>query len=188
MNDKDLDKAMKKAQAQIEKAINSKLGVHELTDYMINNQDVYVTVGIHVNAGVDYIPVYKTEGASGMDVRAKIDEPITLKPLERKIIPTGIHVDLPSNYEFQLRPRSGLAYKKGLTLMNCIGTIDDDYTGEIGALLVNLSNEPQTIEPSERIAQLVLAKVEKVEWEHFDSVESFSSKDRIGGWGSTGQK
>lgn len=177
VNNSKLNEMVEAANKQIE---NAKNGLYDKPNK--------VKVGLYVNGTEQLIPQYKTEGASGMDVMANISEAITLKPFERRLIPTGVFVDLPDNYEFQLRPRSGLALKQGLTLLNCIGTIDDDYVNEISALIVNLSNEEQTIEPYERIAQLVLIKVEKVAWEFEDSNKNFNSKNRQGGWGSTGLK
>jgi dUTP pyrophosphatase len=108
--------------------------------------------------------------------------------MEITLIPTGIYVDIPDDYEIQLRARSGTAYKKGITLINCIGTIDDDYVDEIKVAVINLSGKEQVIEPKERIAQMVFSKVDKLQWEIVDSPEDFNSKDRTGGFGSTGIK
>jgi len=131
------------------------------------------------------MPEYKTEGASGMDLCAAIDEPVTLKPLERKLIPTGLKFELEKDYEVQIRPRSGLSIKHGITLINCIGTVDEDYRGEVCVPLVNLSNDTYTIQPQERIAQMVVAKVEKAE---FEIVEKVCETQRgTGGFGSTGK-
>lgn len=146
------------------------------------------TVKIYSRGGESYIPQYKTQGASGLDIMAYIKEPMTIQPFERVLVPTGLYVDLPDDYEIQIRPRSGAAWKKGLSVPNTPGTIDDDYVDEIKVLLINLSNENQTIEPGERIAQMVFAKVDKLQWEQVDSPEDFTSKDRIGGFGSTGIK
>ncbi|MGL4451173.1 MAG: dUTP diphosphatase [Sarcina sp.] len=130
-------------------------------------------------------PKYMTEGAAGMDVQAKIDEPIVLKPLERKLIPTGIKIEIPFGYEVQVRPRSGLALKHGITLVNTPGTIDSDYRGEVGVILINLSNEEFTVNPGERVGQLVLQKVYKME---FEEVEQLSTTVRAeGGFGHTGK-
>lgn len=132
------------------------------------------------------LPEYATIGSSGMDVRANIKEPITLGSLERVLIPTGIRAEIPEGYEIQVRPRSGLALKHGIGMVNSIGTIDSDYRGDIGVILVNLSKEPFIINPNERIAQLVLAKVEKME---FVEVETLEDTERgIGGYGHTGTK
>ena len=131
------------------------------------------------------VPEYKTQGAAGMDLCAAIDEPITLKPLERKLIPTGLKIELEHGYEAQIRPRSGLSIKHGITLINCVGTVDEDYRGEVCVGLVNVSNEPYTIEPQERIAQMVIAKYEQAE---ISVVTELSDTERgSGGFGSTGK-
>lgn len=138
-----------------------------------------------INKSNNPLPNYATTGSAGMDLRANTTEVITLQPLERKIIPTGLYIELPVGYEAQIRPRSGLAYKKGLSIPNAPGTIDSDYRGEIGVILINLSSNPIQIEPSERIAQMVIAKYETIEWE---SVAELSQSDRgAGGYGSTGR-
>ncbi len=132
------------------------------------------------------LPAYQTEHAAGMDVHAAIDSSITLQPLERALISTGFFIELPVGYEAQVRPRSGLAYKHGLTVLNSPGTIDADYRGEVKVLLVNLSNEAYTVESGERIAQIVVAKHEQVTWQ---TVESLSETTRgAGGYGSTGHQ
>ena len=139
-----------------------------------------------INKSVHQLPAYETLGAAGMDLRANITEEIVLKPLQRLLIPTGLFIELPLGYEAQVRPRSGLAYKKGITVLNSPGTIDADYRGEISVLLVNLSQEDFTIENGERIAQMVIAKHEKIDWE---SVDILSDTQRgAGGYGSTGVK
>ena len=120
-----------------------------------------------------------------MDLRAHIEAPLTLGPLERTLVPTGLFIELPMGFEAQIRPRSGLAAKRGLTLLNSPGTIDSDYRGEIKCILVNLSNEAQTIEAGERIAQMVVARHELVEWEHVDQL--LTSDRGAGGFGSTGK-
>lgn len=131
------------------------------------------------------LPKYETSGAAGMDVRANIKEPITLDSLDRVLIPLGLRLEIPEGYEVQVRPRSGLALKHGIGMVNSIGTIDSDYRGEIGAIIVNLSKEPYTIQPQERIGQLVLNKVSQIEWE---VVEKLSESERgSGGFGSTGK-
>jgi dUTP pyrophosphatase len=139
-----------------------------------------------INKSEHELPHYETEASAGMDLRANIEEPITLKPLERAIIKTGLFMELPKGYEAQVRPRSGLAAKKGITVLNAPGTIDADYRGEVGVILVNLSNTDFTIENGERIAQMVIAKHERAEWE---AVEELSETLRgAGGFGSTGVK
>lgn len=137
-----------------------------------------------INKSKHQIPAYETEGSAGMDLRANIDEAIVLKPLERAIVKTGLFIALPVGYEAQVRPRSGLAAKKGITVLNAPGTVDADYRGEIGVILVNLSNEDFTINDGERIAQLVIAKHERVQWQE---VEVLDETERgTGGFGSTG--
>lgn len=132
------------------------------------------------------LPQYATVQAAGLDLKANIEEPITLKPLERCFVPTGLYIELPDGYEAQVRPRSGLAAKMGITVLNSPGTIDPDYRGELKVILVNLSNEAVTLNSGERIAQLIVAKFERVEWE---SVDELSHSDRgAGGFGSTGTK
>ena len=131
------------------------------------------------------LPEYKTEGAAGMDLCAAIEEPIELKPLERKLIPTGLKIELEHGYEAQIRPRSGLSIKHGITLINCIGTIDEDYRGEVCVPIVNISNESYTIQPDERIAQMVIAKYEQAKLE---VVTELTDTERgEGGFGSTGK-
>ena len=129
-------------------------------------------------------PNYETEGAAGMDLRANIKETITLKPLERAIVKTGLFISLPIGYEAQVRPRSGLAAKKGITVLNSPGTVDADYRGEIGVILVNLSNEEFLINDGERIAQLIIAKHERVNWQEVDVLSE--TERGSGGFGSTG--
>ncbi len=131
------------------------------------------------------VPEYKTEGAAGMDLCAAISEPITLKPLERSLIPTGLKIELEHGYEAQIRPRSGLSIKHGITLINCVGTIDEDYRGEVCIPVVNLSNETYTIEPQERIAQMIIAKVEQATIEVVTELTETSRGS--GGFGSTGK-
>lgn len=139
-----------------------------------------------VNKGHQPLPAYATAQSAGMDLRANISEPIVLKPLERQLIPTGLHIALPVGYEAQVRPRSGLALKKGITVLNSPGTIDADYRGEIGVLLVNLSSEPFTVNDGERIAQMVIARHEMAE---FVEVEALDETERgTGGYGHTGVK
>lgn len=131
------------------------------------------------------LPEYKTQGAAGMDLCAAISEPIILKPLERKLIPTGLKIQLEHGYEAQIRPRSGLSIKHGITLINCVGTIDEDYRGEVCVPVVNISNEEYTIEPDERIAQMIIAKVEQAQIEVV--TELTQTQRGEGGFGSTGK-
>lgn len=139
-----------------------------------------------INKSQHELPNYETGASAGMDLRANLTEPIELKPLERAIVKTGLFIELPVGYEAQVRPRSGLAAKKGITVLNSPGTVDADYRGEIGVILVNLSNENFVVENGERIAQLVIAKHERAEWA---SVEELSETARgAGGFGSTGVK
>ena len=132
------------------------------------------------------MPEYGTLHAAGMDVRANLSESIVLKPMERKIIPTGLYIELPEGYEAQLRPRSGLAIKKGITLLNTPGTIDADYRGEVGVILINLSQEDFVVEDGERICQMVVAPYTRVEWEESETLED--SERGAGGFGHTGVK
>lgn len=137
-----------------------------------------------VNQSAYPLPAYETPGSAGMDLRANINEPVILNSLERSLIPTGLFIELPQEYEAQIRPRSGLAIKKGLTLVNSPGTIDSDYRGEIKIILVNLSGEPQTIVPGERIAQMVIARYEQINWHEVSGLSETSRG--AGGFGSTG--
>ena len=138
-----------------------------------------------VNKSSHDLPHYATIASAGVDLRANIEEPITLKPLERTLVKTGLFIELPVGYEAQVRPRSGLAFKKGITVLNTPGTIDADYRGEIGVILVNLSNEDFVVENGERVAQMVIAKHERAEW---IEVEDLSVTERgAGGFGSTGK-
>ena len=130
-------------------------------------------------------PAYATEQSAGVDLKANIQEPVELGSLERKLIPTGLYISLPKGYEAQVRPRSGLALKHGISVLNTPGTIDADYRGEIGVILVNLSKEPFVINPGERIAQMVIAKHETVEWEEVESLDVTARG--AGGFGSTGK-
>ena len=138
-----------------------------------------------VNKSAYPVPAYATEKSAGMDLKANIDEPIVLGPLERAMVPTGLYIALPDGAEAQVRPRSGLAAKYGISVLNAPGTVDADYRGEVKVILVNLSNEPITVTPGERVAQMVVARYEKVEWEE---VEILDETDRgEGGFGSTGR-
>lgn len=139
-----------------------------------------------INRSANALPSYSTPLSAGMDVRANISEPIVLGSLERVLVPTGLYLEIPAGYEVQVRPRSGLAAKHGITVLNSPGTIDADYRGEVKVILVNLSKESFTIEPGERIAQIVLAKHEVIQWEEVSSLED--SERGAGGFGSTGVK
>ena len=139
-----------------------------------------------VNTSANPLPQYATEGASGMDIRAALDIPLTLQPLQRTLVPTGLFVEIPSGYEIQVRPRSGLAIKHGITCLNSPGTIDSDYRGEIKIVLINLSSEEQVINPGDRIAQMIVQKVERAE---FEQVEVLNETARAhGGFGHTGKQ
>lgn len=139
-----------------------------------------------INKSEHDLPSYATGSSAGMDLRANNSEPVILKPLERAIIKTGLFIELPVGYEAQVRPRSGLAAKKGITVLNSPGTIDADYRGEIGVILVNLSNEDFTVEKGERVAQLVISRHEHIFWKEVDVLEETSRGE--GGFGSTGTK
>jgi dUTP pyrophosphatase len=139
-----------------------------------------------VNKSTHALPAYATSGSSGMDLRAFLSHPITLAPMQRMLVPTGLFMEIPQGFEAQVRPRSGLAIKQGITCLNTPGTIDADYRGEIKVILINLSNEPQVIEDGDRIAQMVFQKVEQVEWVETDHLgETLRSE---GGFGHTGKK
>lgn len=138
-----------------------------------------------VNKSNNPLPRYESAQAAGMDIRCNLSEPVTLQPLERKLIPTGLFIELPAGYEAQIRPRSGLALKRGLTVLNTPGTIDADYRGEVGVILINLSSEPQTIEPGERICQMVIARHEQPD---VVEVNVLSETERgAGGFGHSGR-
>ena len=137
-----------------------------------------------INKSKHALPQYATALSAGMDLRANIDTPILLKPMQRKLVPTGLYIALPEGFEAQIRPRSGLALKKGITLLNTPGTIDADYRGEIGVIVVNLSEEDFIIEDGERIAQMVIARYEKAEWEEVEVLGETERGD--GGFGHTG--
>lgn len=138
-----------------------------------------------INESSNPLPTYATTGAAGLDIMANLSVPLTLQPLERKLIPTGLFIEIPPGFEGQVRPRSGLAIKHGLTCLNSPGTIDSDYRGEVKIILVNLSNEAHTVQHGDRIAQLIISKVEKITWHE---VESISETERShGGFGHTGK-
>ena len=138
-----------------------------------------------INQSNNPLPEYATLGSSGMDIRASLAEPLVLQPMARDLVPTGLFVEIPLGYEIQIRPRSGLAIKQGITCLNTPGTIDADYRGEIKVILINLSAEPQTIQPGDRIAQMVLQKVEQIQW--VPASELGASDRGQGGFGSTGR-
>ena len=139
-----------------------------------------------INRGHHPLPQYATEQSAGLDLRANLDSPVELKPLERKLIPTGLYMALPKGYEAQVRPRSGLAIKKGITVLNSPGTIDADYRGEICVILINLSDQPFLINDGERIAQMVIARHEQAEWEQVDVLDM--TERGAGGFGHSGLK
>ena len=139
-----------------------------------------------INKSKHELPHYSTEFSAGMDIRANIERSILLKPLERVLVKTGIYMQIPKGYEAQVRPRSGLAFKKGIGVLNSPGTIDSDYRGEVGVILINLSNQEFLIEDGERIAQMVIAKHEQAEWDEVVTLED--TKRGSGGFGSTGIK
>ncbi len=139
-----------------------------------------------INKSRHQLPSYSTPLSAGMDLRANIDAPITLQPMQRALIPTGLYIALPQNHEAQVRPRSGLAIKHGITVLNTPGTIDADYRGEIGIILINLGNEPFTINDGDRVAQMVVAKHETVKWSLVDTLDKTERGE--GGFGHTGMK
>lgn len=139
-----------------------------------------------INRSVNPLPAYATTGSSGMDLRAALEAPLTLEPLERTLIPTGLFIELPEGFEAQVRPRSGLAIKQGLTCLNSPGTVDADYRGEIKIILVNLSKEPQVISPGDRVAQMVIQKVEQAVWVPVTEIET--TERNAGGFGHTGHQ
>lgn len=143
-----------------------------------------ITVKI-INHSGNELPAYETPSSAGLDVRAWLpDGPVTLQPMERRLIPTGLRVQLPQGHEMQLRPRSGLAFKHGITLLNSPGTVDADYRGEIGIILINLSQQPFTVNSGDRIAQMVISQYTHIEWEKVERIDTTERGD--GGWGHTG--
>ena len=138
-----------------------------------------------INESPNALPEYATEGSAGMDLRAHLEAPVVLKPLERQLIPTGLFIELPIGYEAQVRPRSGLAIKQGITCLNTPGTIDSDYRGEIKVILINLGAEAQTLHPGDRIAQMVVSPVIQVSWEAVTAIGETTRS--VGGFGSTGK-
>lgn len=167
---------------------------HQTLESAIRLPDNYLNIRLNmkeikvkiINDSNNPLPTYETLSSAGMDVRAKLDSPVTLEPLQRALIPTGLHIQLPQGYECQVRPRSGLALKHGITLVNTPGTIDADYRGEIGIIAINLSNTPYTISDGERIAQLVIKEYVHATWEAVDSLDETERGD--GGFGHTGVK
>ena len=139
-----------------------------------------------INKSSNDLPTYATEGSAGMDIRADLSGPLVLKSLERQLIPTGLFIELPLGYEAQIRPRSGMAIKHGITCLNTPGTIDSDYRGEIKVILINLSGEEQTLHPGDRIAQMVIASVEQVAWEQVETINE--TVRSAGGFGHTGKQ
>lgn len=154
--------------------------------YSINFDAMYTIQVNIVNTSTNPLPAYATEGSAGMDIRANLQQAVTLQPLERHLIPTGLFIELPEGYEAQIRPRSGMAMKQGITCLNSPGTVDSDYRGELKVILINLSNVAQTINQGDRIAQMVIAKTEKAE---LVSVQELNESLRgEGGFGHTGIK
>ena len=137
-----------------------------------------------INKSKHPLPAYATEHSAGMDIRANLSEPMTLAPMQRCLVPTGLYIALPKGFEAQIRPRSGLALKKGITVLNSPGTIDADYRGEVCSILINLSTEPFVIEDGERIAQMVIARHEQAEWQEVDALDA--TERGAGGFGHTG--
>jgi dUTP pyrophosphatase len=137
------------------------------------------------NASNNPLPAYATDGSSGLDIKAWLEHPVTLLPLERTVLPTGLYLEIPQGYEAQVRPRSGIAIKQGITCLNTPGTIDSDYRGELKVILVNLSNEHQTIHSGDRIAQLVFQQVERISWD--EAIELSDTTRGAGGFGHTGK-
>jgi dUTP pyrophosphatase len=145
-----------------------------------------IAVGIHrLSHAPEELPFYATPGAAGMDIRAALAEPVTLAPMQRRLIPTGFALEIPPGYEVQIRPRSGMSIKHGITLINCVGTIDSDYRDEVMVPVINLSTEAYTIQPGERIAQMLVAPVTRAEWQELETIERVEG--RAGGFGSTGK-
>ncbi len=155
------------------------------TDMAITDMGITVPI-LRVREGFDDLPLptYATAGAAGMDLRAAVANPVTIQPMERAAIPTGVAIALPAGYECQVRPRSGLAIRHGITMINAPGTVDEDYRGELQVLMVNLGNEPFTIQRGDRIAQAVIARYERIEWDEQAQLET--SQRGTGGFGSTG--
>lgn len=156
---------------------------HKIYNFAVKHRKMKIKI---VNKSKHKLPEYATPLSAGMDLRADIDSPVTLRPLERQLIPTGIHIALPEGFEAQIRPRSGLAYKHGISIVNAPGTIDADYRGPIGVVLVNLSDKDFIINDGERIAQMVIARHERAEWAETESLDETERGE--GGFGHTGRK
>jgi dUTP pyrophosphatase len=161
------------------------------TNSRLSNQPVIMSskskISVRViNKSANDLPAYATEGSAGMDIRADLQGPVVLKSLERQLIPTGLFIELPHGYEAQIRPRSGMAIKHGITCLNTPGTIDSDYRGEIKVILINLSGEDQTLHPGDRIAQMVIAAVEQIDWEPVEAINE--TVRSAGGFGHTGKQ
>ena len=156
----------------------------EILNYINNKNKNMLKVKV-INTSNNPLPKYATAQSAGLDLRANIEEPVTLFPRERKLIPTGLHISLPEGYEAQIRPRSGLALKYGISLVNTPGTIDSDYTGDIGVIVINHGDQSFTINPGDRICQMVINKYEQIEWEETDSLKTTERGD--GGFGHTGK-
>jgi len=163
--------------------------IHRAVKYKIyilaDHKNRYLMLVRIVNKSNNDLPEYSTHMSAGMDIRAFLNEPLVLKPLERQLVPTGLFIELPEGYEAQIRPRSGIALKKGITVLNTPGTIDADYRGEVKVILVNLSNDDVTIENGDRICQMVVASHEKVDWKLVDALND--TKRGAGGFGHTGK-
>jgi dUTP pyrophosphatase len=154
-----------------------------LKEFIFEKMAIVVKI---INESNNPLPAYTTDGAAGMDIRAFLQEPVVLLSLQRELIPTGLFIELPPGYEAQVRPRSGLAIKQGITCLNSPGTIDSDYRGEIKIILINLSGEEQVVQNGDRIAQIVIQKVEKINWEEVTLLSGTARNN--GGFGSTGKK
>ena len=159
--------------------------INDITDYLISIKGGNVKIKV-VNKGSQPLPKYETANSAGMDLRANIEDGIVIRPLDRALIPTGLYIALPEGYEAQIRPRSGLALKKGITCLNTPGTIDADYRGEIGVILANISNEDFVVNPGDRIAQMIINKVEHAELELVEELDETERGE--GGFGHTGNK
>ena len=159
--------------------------INDITDYLISIKKDNVKIKV-VNKGSQPLPKYETKNSAGMDLRANITDGIVIRPLDRALIPTGLYIALPEGYEAQIRPRSGLALKKGITCLNTPGTIDADYRGEIGVILANISNEDFVVNPGDRIAQMIINKVEHAELELVEELDETERGE--GGFGHTGNK
>ena len=156
--------------------------IRTLVPYLCAMSTVKIKI---INQSANPLPAYATEGSAGMDIRANLPRPLVLKPMERQLVPTGLFIELPEGYEAQIRPRSGLAIKYGITCLNSPGTIDSDYRGEIKIILINLSQEEHIIQDKDRIAQIIIGKVEKVKWELVESITETVRSE--GGFGHTGK-